>query len=278
MGYGPPLPAPIPAVQTTLSAIDLPELHKYVQDNDTAALADCDEEGVHQPLLIDSLDLSLWTSLFVTATTDPNRTMHSIKSAHTKLGDLLIQDEHETTKSIGVCSMIEEALKLANTDMLESSSARSIAEPGTEITAAAAIPSHPLLAKLKISSAERSALEDFTENLNASQAEKDKHTLVNTKGPLVPVKPPRCVELLVADHQHRMWAIGNTNLLAPISIPMWRTWAGISDMEMEHCKKQALNNVGVLRAPVDLIPAFALNGAQQVHSKCTCCALQVHNN
>ena len=274
MGYGPPLPAPIPAVQTTLSAIDLPELHKFVQESDATALADCDEEGVHQPLLIDSLDLSLWTSLFVTATTDPNRTMHNIKSAHTRLSDLLIQDEQETTKSIGVCSMIEEALKLANTDMLESSSARSLAEPGTEVSAAAAIPSHPLLAKLKISSAERSALEDFTDNLNASQAEKDKHTLVNTKGPLVPVKPPRCVELLVADHQHRMWAIGNTNLLAPISIAMWRTWAGISETEMEHCKKQALNNVGVLRAPVDLIPAFALNMFE--HSKCTTNEVKLH--
>jgi hypothetical protein len=109
MGYSPPLPAPIPAVQTTLSAIDLPELHKFVQESDTTALADCDEDGVHQPLLIDSLDLSLWTSLFVTATTDPNRTMHNIKSAHVKLGDLLLQDEQETTKSIGVCSMIEEA-------------------------------------------------------------------------------------------------------------------------------------------------------------------------
>ena len=181
MGYGPPLPAPIPAVQTTLSAIDLPELHKFVQESDTTTLADCDEEDVHQPLLIDSLDLSLWTSLFVTTTTDPNRTMHNIKSAHTKLGNLLMQDEHEITKSIGVSSIIEEALKLANTEMLESSSARSIAELDTEITAAAAIPSHPLLTRLKISSAERSTLEDFTENLNTSQAEKDNHAMVNTK-------------------------------------------------------------------------------------------------
>ena len=273
MGYGPPLPAPIPAVQTTLSAIDLPELHQYVQESDTAALADCDEEGVHQPLLIDSLDLSLWTSLFVTATTDPNKTINNVKSAHAKLSDLLMQDEQETTKSIGISSMIEEALKLANTDMLESSSARYITEPGFENTAAAS-PSHPLLAKLKISSAERSALEDFTDTLNSSQAEKDKQTLVNTKGPLVPVKPPRCVELMVADHQHRMWAIGNTNLLAPISILMWKTWGGLSEMELEHCKKQALNNVGVLRAPVDLIPAFSLNMFE--HSKCTTTEVKLH--
>ena len=107
MGYGPPLPAPIPAIQTTLSAIDLPEMHKFIQDCDTAALTDCDDEGVHSPLLIDSLDLALWTSLFVTTTTDPCRTMASIRSAHAKLGELLMQDEQETTKSIGVCSMTE---------------------------------------------------------------------------------------------------------------------------------------------------------------------------
>ena len=276
MGYGPPLPAPIPAVQTTLSAIDLPELHQFIQENDTAALTDCDDEGVHQPLLIDSLDLSLWTSLFVTATTDPAKTLAHIKSAQARLGDLLLQDEQETTRSVGVCSMIEEALKLANNDALESTSTRSITEQNLEISSATdtASNAHPLLAKLKISSAERSALEDFTETLSSSQTEKDKQTLVFTKGPVVPVKPPRCVELMVADHQHRMWAIGNTNLLAPITIPMWRTWAGISDSEMEHCKKQALNNVGVLRAPVDLIPAFSLNMFE--HSKCTTNEVKLH--
>jgi hypothetical protein len=276
MGYGPPLPAPIPAVQTTLAAIDLPELHQYVQENDAAALANCDEEGVHQPLLIDSLDLSLWTSLFVTATTDPTKTMANIKSAQARLGDLLMQDEHETTRSIGICSMIEEALRLANNDALDSTSLRSIIEPNTETcnNTADTDTTHPLLAKMNISSAERSVLEDFTETLSSSQTEKDKQTLVFTKGPVVPVKPSRCVELLVADHQHRMWAVGNTNLLAPITIPMWKMWAGMSETEVEHCKKQALNNVGVLRAPVDLIPAFSLNMFE--HSKCTTTEVKLH--
>jgi hypothetical protein len=45
---------------------------------------------------------------------------------------------------------------------------------------------------------------------------------------------------MVADHQHKMWAIGNTNLLAPITIPMWKTWARISEIELEHCKKHEL--------------------------------------
>ena len=56
-----------------------------------------------------------------------------------------------------------------------------------------------------------------------------------------------------------MWAAGNTNLLAPITVPMWKAWAGLTDADIENFWKQALNNVGVLRAPVDLLPAFSLN-------------------
>lgn len=85
MGYGPPLLAPIPAVQTTLSPIDLLDLHKFVQDSDNTMLTNCEEEGGHTPLLLDLLDLALWTSLFVTATTDPDITLANIKSAQNRL-------------------------------------------------------------------------------------------------------------------------------------------------------------------------------------------------
>lgn len=37
-------------------------------------------------------------------------------------------------------------------------------------------------------------------------------------------KLPRYVELLVAMYQHCMWAIGNTKLLSPLSIQMWKTF------------------------------------------------------
>ena len=82
MGYGLPLPAPIPAVQTTLSAIDLHELHKFIQENDTVTFTNYEEKDAHMPLLIDSLDLALWTSLFITTTNDPNITLPSL-SLHT---------------------------------------------------------------------------------------------------------------------------------------------------------------------------------------------------
>lgn len=129
MGYNPPLPAPIPTIQTTLSAIDLSELHQYIQKCSTASLTYCNEEGVHLPLMIDSLDLFLWTSLFVTTTTESNKTLANIKSVHAKLSDLLIQNEQDTTKSVGFYSMIKEAITLVNNNVLESASSRSLAEP-----------------------------------------------------------------------------------------------------------------------------------------------------
>ena len=167
MGYGPPLPAPIPTVQTTLSAIDSPDIHRFIQESDNAALANDEDEGGHAPLLLDSLDLALWTSLFITATTDPAKTLANIKSAHTRLGDLLVQDEAEATKAIGTCSMIEETLRLANNDALESNSSHSAVITVSDGTGAHGT-AHPLLAKLKISSMEMASLEDFTEDINSS--------------------------------------------------------------------------------------------------------------
>ena len=50
--------------------------------------------------------------------------------------------------------------------------------------------------------------------------------MIASKGPMVPIKPTKSIELLVAYFQHRMWAIGNINLSASISIPMRKVWAG----------------------------------------------------
>ena len=70
-----------------------------------------------------------------------------------------------------------------------------------------------------------------------------------------------------------MWAAGNTNLLAPITIQMWRTWIGLTDLDVENFKKQTLNNVGVLRAPMDLLLVFSLNMFE--HS-CTTTEVKLH--
>ena len=270
MGYGPPLPAPIPAVQTTLAAIDIPEFHNFIQESDTAAANKMDDEGLHNPLLLDSLDLAAWTSLFVLATTDKQRTVERLKTAHGRLPQLLLDDEQDAVRSALLAQKVEAVLKLANDDALSAETARAITGPepdtGTD--------THPLLAKMKISTSDLNALEDFSEGIQSSHVEKQKNTMVTSKGPVVPLKPSRSVELLVADFQHRMWAVGNTNLIAPISIPMWKAWAGMSESEVESYKKQAMSNIGVLRAPLDLMHAFPLTMFD--HSKCTTLEVKLH--
>ena len=236
LGYGPPLPAPIPAEHTTLTAIDIPEFHAFIQETDTVAINEADDEGLHTPLLIDSLDLAAWTSLFVLATTDKPKTVDRLRKTHSKLHELLVDDEQEADRSALLVQKVEAVLKLANEDALGSEATRTITGPEANSGA----DTHPLLAKLNISRTYLSALEDFSEVIQSSQVEKQKHTVVSSKGPIVPIRPSRSVELLVADFQHCMWAVGNTNLISPISIPMWKAWAGLSDSEVESYKKQAM--------------------------------------
>jgi hypothetical protein len=45
-------------------------------------------------------------------------------------------------------------------------------------------------------------------------------------------------------------------------------------VDIENFKKQALNNVGVLEAPIDLLPAFSFNMFE--HSKCTTNEVKLH--
>lgn len=79
---------------------------------------------------------------------------------------------------------------------------------------------------------------------------------------------------MVVKYQHKMWAVGNTNMLAPITMKMWKTWVGLTDVDIDNFKKQALNNVGVMRAPVYLLHAFSLNMFE--HTKCTTIEVKVH--
>ena len=210
--------------------------------------------------------------MFVLATTDASKTIARLKAAQTKLPDLLCEDEADADRSALLAQRVEAILKLANADELNHETTSLVT--GTNSSTGTGVAVHPLLAKLAISATDMSALEDFGEDIQSSQAEKQKHTMIASKGPLVPMKPTISVELLVVDYQHRMWAIGNTKLIAPISIPMWKAWARFTDHEVEMLKKQAFNNIGVLRAPVDILHAFPLNMCD--HSKCTILEVKLH--
>ena len=184
----------------------------------------------------------------------------------------MCEDEANADKSALLAQRVEAILKLANLDELNQETTSAVT--GSDSGNSSSVAAHPLLAKLAIFATDLSDLEDFSDGIQLSQAEKQKNTMVASKGPVVPIKPTRSVELLVADYQHRMWAIGNTNLIAPISIPMWKAWAGFTDQEVENCKRQAFNNIGVLRAPMELMHAFPLN--MYDHSKCTTLEVRLH--
>jgi hypothetical protein len=68
-------------------------------------------------------------------------------------------------------------VKLANEDALTSEAAQTITRPAT--TAGNA--THPLLAKLRISTTDLSALEEFCEEIQSSQVEKQKNAMVTNK-------------------------------------------------------------------------------------------------
>lgn len=186
---------------------------------DTATLSECDEEDVHILLLLDLLDLAFWTSKFVTTTSDLNKSVANLENKkNIKLVDLLIEDEREAICIEGLLLKLKIALKVANEDALELVSTRGTVPPLNSEYDHNNSAIHPLLAKLRIFPADMTTLEDFNENIQSSQNEKDKNTLVNTKGHVMPLKPPQCVELLETECHHRMSAAGHTNLLAPVTI------------------------------------------------------------
>lgn len=72
IGYDNLLPPPIPAVQATLSAIQLPEIHKYIHDHDRLI---CEQSVDRElPMLLTVVDLALWMCDFEVAT-DLNLTL-----------------------------------------------------------------------------------------------------------------------------------------------------------------------------------------------------------
>jgi hypothetical protein len=80
-------------MQTTLAAIDIPELHTFIQETYIVTVNETDEEGLHAPLILDTLDLAAWTSLFVLATSDKQKTVDMLRTAHSKVHVLLLEDE-----------------------------------------------------------------------------------------------------------------------------------------------------------------------------------------
>ena len=116
--------------------------------------------------------------MFVLATSDKLKTIDRLRIAHSRLPELLLEDEHEAVRSAGLAQKVEAILKLANQDALTSEAAKTITGPDNIPGNAA----HLLLAKLKISNTDMSALEEFSEEIQSSQVEKLKKCNGNKQG------------------------------------------------------------------------------------------------
>lgn len=271
-GYGEPLPAPAPAVQATLATIAAPEIHKYIQDIDTTALQDVDEDGEHAPLLLTTLDLSHWTGIMIAAITETKKGLGRLQEAQKVLGQLLENDEHVLQEALRNTRIVENALRSVNPHEDWSD----LPPPTDLATATVDSPSlHPLLDKLNIAPAHKAAIEDFSESISSTQSERDLASLdAIGKGPAIPFLPSRAVEEQLASRSHRTWCLKNINLLAPISIPMWKIWADISDAEATACEEKAISCVGMFKEPQELVNAFPI--ALYDHHKCTTTTIKVH--
>ena len=83
---------------------------------------------------------------------------------------------------------------------------------------------HPLFSRLNLGDC-LGAVGDLKESINISQSDQQCADMEATgKGPSVPFVLARAVEQLLATRAHRTWCLQNANLLAPISIPMWKFW------------------------------------------------------
>jgi hypothetical protein len=125
-----------------------------------------------------------------------------------------------------------------------------------------------LLGWLNIPQADKAQLEDWSFTIQTSQMEKDMAELNSSRkgGPAIPLTPHRSVEHQVAGKQHRMWVLGNINLLAPLPIPVWKFWTNMTNTEVEMLKRNTVTNSGLLRDSQLLVNYFALS--MYDHHKC----------
>lgn len=269
-GYDDALPAPSPAVQATLAGLDVREIHDYIQTQDRAALLDRDEDGMNAPLFLTTLDLSQWTLVLATELNKPGTGLDQLRKAHEQLAEMLDFEVEEIDIALHNSTVVDAALKRANPHEMPKAQV-------TSLSAGESSPSnmHPLLGRLLVAPAHKAALEDFSTAIQNTQTELDMSLLISSgKGPSVPFVPTRAIEEQLAFKGYRCWGLPNINLLAPISINMWKTWSHLTDGEMETLRNNAIYGTGVLKE-AQLIPHnFPL--ALFDHQKCPLPTVRVH--
>jgi hypothetical protein len=116
---------------------------------------------------------------------------------------------------------------------------------------------HPLLSHLDIVPTYKSAIEDLSENIQNTQAKAICASLeASGKGPAIPFIPLCTVEEQLVARSHRTWCVSNIDLLASISILMWKLWAFVSDAEVKASEVRALNRLNILKYSIMIPNAF----------------------
>ena len=233
LGYKPPLPPPIPAIQATLSAIQNSEIHDFVKQSDLAAIEAADEESESAVLLLTILDLSLWTRVFEFANSpiliERQKALDRLREFNELLPKLVAQDFEESEQADKNMRAAEAVLQLANPK------ANPDAEKGLGLA------SHSFLMNLTIDNLNKVALEDFEDAITNSQCETEQSTLIPSgKRTVIPFKPARAVEDAVSQTDHNCGKLGNSNLAAPIASSTWCIWADLKAAEIVECREQAL--------------------------------------
>jgi hypothetical protein len=274
LGYSEPLPAPSPAVQATLATISANEIHSYIQDADRTAFEDKDEDGEHAPMMISTLDLSHWTAIMFTAAENTEQGLAKLMQAHSVLSTILERDEKDLEEAEFHTRAVEAALKATNPHETWSNESASIPTVPLDGTSSSPSAMHPLLSRLNIAQAHQAAIEELSESITYTQTEANHAALeASGRGPAIPFLPARAVEDQLNTKSHRTWCLNNINLMAPITIPMWKIWAYLSDQEVKRCEERALNCENLLREPIILSNAFPL--ALFDHHKCNTTKIQV---
>jgi hypothetical protein len=91
---------------------------------------------------------------------------------------------------------------------------------------------------------------------------------------VVPFMPVRSVEYELSLVDNLCWNLSNINLMAPILIHMWRTWANLSLDEIERLKSNVIHNTRILKDAHDIPSTFSL--AIFDHKKCPTTELKIH--
>lgn len=249
---------------------DVREIHDFIQTQDRVALLDRDEDDMHAPLFLTTLDLSQWTLLLATELHKPGTSLEQLGKAHEQLADMLDVEVEEIEVAQYNTTLVDTALKRANPHEMPKSHVSSLSAGESSPTNA-----HPLLGRLMVAQAHKAVLEDFSTAIQNTQTELDMLVLISSgKGPSVPFIPTRAIEEQVAFKGYRCRGLPNINLLAPITINMWKTWSHLTDGEMETLRNNATYGTGVLKE-AQLIPHnFPL--ALFDHQKCPLPTVRVH--